>query len=234
MDTRNSHDDINGYSSVQEYKNYLKDKGIDIGVFVADPLTDEEKLLKKSSEEYITSPSERDGLFQDFKEGKYKELFEKFIETMSFLDLGLMEKHFDQLSDQQRNFYLSHIGDDGLRFLLKYSSKPDELINEILPYVKDKLDSSLISDLLRYSSNKDGVIDKILPYVKDDLDPAMVSFLLRDSSKPDELINQILPFIKDDLDTAMMYFLLKHSSNPDELKKRIDDMKFGAKEQDEI
>ena len=62
----------------------------------------------------------------------------------------------------------------------------------------------------------------------------MVSFLLRDSSKPDELINQILPFIKDDLDTAMMYFLLKHSSNPDELKKRIDDMKFGAKEQDEI
>ena len=266
VDTRNSHDDINVYSSVQEYKNYLKDKGIDIGVFVADPLTDEEKLLKKSSEEYITSPSERDGLFQDFKEGKYKELFEKFIETMSFLDLGLMEKHFDQLSDQQRNFYLSHIGDDGLRFLLKYSSKPDELINEILPYVKDKLDSSLISDLLRYSSNKDGVIDKILPYVKDDLDldpaivsvllryssnkdgvidkilpyvkddldPAMVSFLLRDSSKPDELINQILPFIKDDLDTAMMYFLLKHSSNPDELKKRIDDMKFGAKEQDEI
>jgi hypothetical protein len=225
VDTRNSHDDINGYSSVQEYKNYLKDKGIDIGVFVADPLTDEEKLLKKSSEEYITSPSERDGLFQDFKEGKYKELFEKFIETMSFLDLGLMEKHFDQLSDQQRNFYLSHIGDDGLRFLLKYSSKPDELINEILPYVKDKLDSSLISDLLRYSSNKDGVIDKILPYVKDDLDPAMVSFLLRDSSKPDELINQILPYVKDKLDSDMVRSLLHFSSNPDELKKRIDAMK---------
>ena len=265
VDTRNSHDDINGYSSVQDYKNYLKDKGIDIGVFVADPLTEEEELLKKSSENYKwSSSSEKDKIFQEFKEGQYKELFDKFIETMSFVDVGLLEDHFNQLSDQQRNFYLSNVSSMGLDYLLNVSSEPDELINQILPLVKDKLDPAMISFLLRHSSKKDELINQIFPYVKDKLDTAMLSFLFRDSSKPDELINQILPFIKDDLDTAMvsfllrysskkdelinqilpfikddldtamMYFLLKHSSNPDELEKRIDDMKSRAKEQNAI
>jgi len=261
VDTRNRPDKINGYSSIQEYKNYLEDNGIDIGVFVADPLTEEEKLLKQSSEKYgNSSSSEKDKIFQEFKEGKYKELFDKFIESMSFLDIGLLEDHFNQLSDQQRNFYLSNVSRMGLDYLLNVSSEPDELINQILPLVKDKLDPAMISFLLRHSSKKDEMInqifpyvkdkldtammyflfrdsskpdeliDKIFPYVEDKLDTAMVSFLLRYSSKKDELINQILPFIKDDLDTAMMYFLLKHSSNPDELKKRIDAMKFRAKE----
>ena len=50
------------------------------------------------------------------------------------------------------------------------------------------------------------------------------------------MINQILPYVKDKLDLNMLEALLYHSSkqNRDELKKRIDDMKLRAKEQDEI
>ena len=292
VDTSNSPDDINGYSSVQDYKNYLKSKGIDVRVFVADPLTKEEELLKKSSEEYEKNSSKRDEIFQQFKEGQYKELFDKFIETISYLDVGLNEDHFNKLSDQQKKLYLSHV-DYGLRnlfdtsknedemmnqilalvkyeldghmvdSLLKFSSNKDELIDQIFPYVKDKLDSDIVNFLLHYSSNKDEMAKQILPYVKYKLDKDMIGYLLVDSSNKDEMIDQIFPYVKDKLDKDIIEFFLKYSSNRDEriiqifpyvkdkldkdiirkllkyssnreLNKRIDAMKFGAKEQDEI
>jgi uncharacterized protein YbaA (DUF1428 family) len=224
VDTSNSPDDINGYSSIEEYKDYLKSKGIDVGVFVADPLTEEEELLKKSSENYNWgSSSEKDKIFQEFKEGEYKELFDKFMETMSFLDVGLMEKHFITLSEQQKKLYLSNIGDKGFKNLLKRSSKPDELIDQILPYVKDKLDGGMLEALLEYSSNRDELRKRILALVKDKLDSKMVIDLLRNSSNKDELINQIFPYVKDKLDSYMVDSLLRYSSrqNRDELINQI-------------
>ena len=224
VDTSNNPDDINGYSSIEEYKDYLKSKGIDVGVFVADPLTEEEELLKKSSENYKwSSSSDKDKIFQEFKEGQYKELFDKFIESMSFLDGGLMEKHLHQLSDQQRKLYLSNIGDKGFKNLLKYSSNRDELINQILPYVKDKLDGGILEALLEYSSNRDELMNQILALVKDKLDSKMVIDLLKYSSNRDELINQILPYVKDKLDGGMLEALLRYSSrqNRDELINQI-------------
>jgi hypothetical protein len=221
VDTSNSPDDINGYSSIEEYKDYLKSKGIDIGVFVADPLTEEEKLLKKSSEEYKYGYfSEQDEIFKEFKEGQYKELFDKFIETMSFLNVGLKEKHFNQLSDQQKKLYLSNSG-NGLRNLLSYSSNKDELIDQIFPYVKDKLDSEIVIVLLRASSKPDERINQILPYLKDKLDSKMVGSLLRYSSEEDELINKILPYVKDKLDSDMVKKLLHYSENRDEMIDKI-------------
>jgi hypothetical protein len=90
VDTSNRPNKINGYSSIEEYKNYLKDKGIDVGVFVADPLTEEEKLLKQSSEEYKYGYfSEQDEIFKEFKEGKYKGIC-KFLFTLKIIWLLLI------------------------------------------------------------------------------------------------------------------------------------------------
>jgi hypothetical protein len=184
VDTSNDANNINGYSSVQKYKNYLKDKGIDIGVFVADPLTEEEELLKKSSEKYgNSSSSEKDKIFQEFKEGQYKELFDKFIETMSYLDIGLLEDHFNQLSDQQKKLYLSNVGNNGLNFLLNVSSNRDEMINQILSLVKDKIDSDMVYYMVRYSSDGYKLIKQILqifPIVKDKLDSVKILSLFTD------------------------------------------------------
>ena len=222
VDTKNSADKINGYSSVEEYKDYLKSKGIDVGVFVADPLTEEEELLKKSIEEYrYSSYSKRDEIFQEFKEGKYKELFDKFIETMSFLDIGLMEDHFDQLSDQQRKLYFSNTGVETLKNLLNHSSNKDEMINKILPYVKDKLDREMVRSLFQYSKKRNELVNKILPYVKDKLDSDMVGSLLFHSLEEDELINKIFPYVKDKLDKYMVMHLLRSSSKKDELVNKI-------------
>ena len=222
VDTRNSHDKINGYSSIEEYKNYLKSKGIDIGVFVADPLTEEEEFIKQSIEEYDNnSDFQRDEIFKDFKEGKYKELFDKFIETMSFLDSGLMERHFNQLSDQQRKLYLSHIGGDGLELLFRTSKNVDEMINQILPLVKDKLDSNMVSSLLRSSLKKDELINQILPLVKDKLDSNMIGSLLTYSRNRNEVINQILTLVKDKLDSHIVGTLFGYSLKKDELINQI-------------
>ena len=222
VDTRNSHDDINGYSSVQDYKDYLEDNGIDVGVFVADPLTKEEELLKKSSENYKwSSSSEKDKIFQEFKEGQYKELFDKFIESMSFLDVGLLEDHFNQLSDQQKKLYLSNVGGEGLGYLLETSSEPIEMLNQILPFVKDKLDSDMVNILINVSLNPDELTNQILPFVKDKLDSDMVNILINVSSKPDKLINRILPFVEDKLDLKMVSSLLGNSKNRDAMIDQI-------------
>ena len=49
----------------------------------------------------------------------------------------------------------------------------------------------MVSFLLRYSSKKDELINQILPFIKDDLDTAMMYFLLKHSSNPDELEKRI-------------------------------------------
>ena len=227
VDTRNSHDDINGYSSVQEYKNYLKSKGIDIGVFVADPLTEEEELLKKSSEEYNFSSRGKDEIFQEFKEGQYKELFDKFIETMSFLDIGLMEDHFNQLSDQQKKLYLSNVGDDGLQYLIRRSKNSKEMINQIITLVKDKLNAVIVKALLESTSNTniDAMMNQIFPLIKDKLDSDMVSVLFDTSgwrvSLRDEMEKQIFSLVKDKLDGRMVAILLYNSKNKDAMMNQI-------------
>jgi len=221
VDTSNSPDDINGYSSIEEYKNYLKSKGIDVGVFVADPLTKEEKLLKRSSENYNWgSSSEKDKIFQEFKEGEYKELFDKFMETMSFLDVGLMEKHFNQLSNQQKKLYLLNTK-EGLKFLFSTFKNRDEMANQILTLVKDELDEDIIDALLQNSYNRDELIKQILAYVEDKLDSHIVKVLLYYSKNPDEMINQILPLIEDKLDSDMVTVCMRFSYNPYKIVQQI-------------
>jgi hypothetical protein len=91
----------------------------------------------------------------------------------------------------------------------------------------------MVDVLLRSSSFADEMIDQILPLVKDKLDLKMVKSLLQfsldanfSSSNINLLVDKILPFIIDKLDSDMVKYLLDISSNKGELNKRIDSMKF--------
>ena len=188
VDVRNEANSIKGYSSIKDYKNYLKSQGIDTNVFVANPLTEEE--LSKLDEDMIVV------LLKSYKNP-------------------------DELINQILPLFKDKLNGSIINYLLHYSSNPDELINQILPLVKDKLDKYMVDNLLHYSSNKDEMINQIFPLVKDKLDASIINYLLRYSSNKDETINQILPLVKDKLNTDMVWILLFHSKNKDETIRQI-------------
>ena len=81
---------------------------------------------------------------------------------------------------------------------MQYSKNPDEIINQILPLVEDKLDGDMVEGLLYYSKNRDELINQILPLVKDKLDDKMLNVFFR-FSKSIHTLQQRIDKIKSEL-----------------------------------
>jgi len=102
----------------------------------------------------------------------------------------------------------TELNKETLRNLLNATPKEHEreMINQILPFIKDKLDNIENIDLLKYipKEHKLEMISQILPLVKDNQwDYKIVRLLLNATPKEHEreVVNQILPLVKDKLDS---------------------------------
>jgi hypothetical protein len=92
VDARNHPDEIEGYSSVEEYERYLASKGVPVEkVFVPEPLSDDEKKLKT----YLKQ--------QNWKEAKAlsTELWEAYI----LLSDRLPDEAYNTLSEEQKTTF---------------------------------------------------------------------------------------------------------------------------------
>tara|TARA_Y100000389_G_scaffold50619_1_gene46311 strand:+ start:425 stop:1903 length:1479 start_codon:yes stop_codon:yes gene_type:complete len=101
-----------------------------------------------------------------------------------------------------------------LRNLLSSTPKEHkrEMINQMFPFIKDKLDDNMITALVQKTPKEHTreIVNQIIPLVKDKLDGRIVGPLLHYTPKENklEIVNQIFPLVKDKLDSDIGVKLL--------------------------
>jgi hypothetical protein len=107
------------------------------------------------------------------------------------------------------------LDDDMIDRLLYYTPEKQryELVQVILPLVKDRLDDNMVYNLIIFTPEEQRyeLVKQIFPLVKDKLDSDMVNKLLRSTPQEQryELVKVIFPLVKDKLDSDMINKLLR-------------------------
>ncbi|MFM1782208.1 MAG: hypothetical protein RLZZ181_1013 [Pseudomonadota bacterium] len=245
VDRRNTHSGdpdgvefgVNGYRSLKEYLAYLQSKGVDSSVFVAEPITQQEKDLQK-----LIDSKNFEGAKNYPDERKTKDgipyMFYYYLKIIN----KLTDEEFDSLSDIEKQEFLlgksaitgkqaKYIESKGIKFVKEYINSVDNIgtflknaenRNEMAKFIirnKKELTEGAVYECLIAATNKFEILTEILRRQKE-LTDVQVDYLLQNAEDKDEITKLILQHKKQLTDMNVANILL-FAKNKDEMAKLI-------------